>query len=349
MVSINLTTRGAVDILDPLEGLARRHAGCGEDHVVGPDQVVQGELALRVVKPILDELLHLRALRRPHPGLHLPAEALHDRRGQDTLRRPADADDGVQLGPAQADRDGGGEVSLGPDVDARSSLPDLLDEVLVPVPVQNGDGYLRGPAPHRLCYDPYVLRDGCVDVDLAPGLPTGDQLAHVHVGSPEHGSLRGGRDRRDRPLLALDQKLETLDGLDREINLRPARAQSVPDAQDTGSRLERAYPPPLVRALFAQDRHRPRRGDLLELPSEGLRGQRVGLLVGPGHLEPRYLERDPLRYGGVLHGYRGCGRARIGHANEPSNLPVPDTTQASCGLGLTSKRCEAAPPLGDGS
>jgi hypothetical protein len=111
MVSINLTTRGSVDIttvwvlapprkyLTPLKGLARGYPGGGEDHVVGPDQVVERQLLLRVVEPVLFELLDLRALGRPHPGLHLAAEALDDGRGQDSLRRPADADDRVQLGP----------------------------------------------------------------------------------------------------------------------------------------------------------------------------------------------------------------------------------------------------------
>src|SRR5829696_4312788 len=46
--------------LDTPEGLARRHAGGGEDHVV-----VQGNFALRVVESVRDELLDLRALRRP--------------------------------------------------------------------------------------------------------------------------------------------------------------------------------------------------------------------------------------------------------------------------------------------
>src|SRR5215212_6512091 len=35
------------EVLDTPEGLARRHAGGGEDHVVAPDQVVRGKLAPR--------------------------------------------------------------------------------------------------------------------------------------------------------------------------------------------------------------------------------------------------------------------------------------------------------------
>src|SRR5688572_11485886 len=43
----------APEVLDPSQGLARRHAGRREDHVVAPDQVVEGELALRVVEAVL--------------------------------------------------------------------------------------------------------------------------------------------------------------------------------------------------------------------------------------------------------------------------------------------------------
>src|ERR687890_2549567 len=82
------------------------------------------------------------------------------RRGQDAFGRPAYPDDGVQLGPVQPNRDGGREVPFGPDVDAGARLPDLLDEVLVPVPVENGDGYLGRPAPYGLGNGLDVLRDG---------------------------------------------------------------------------------------------------------------------------------------------------------------------------------------------
>src|SRR5829696_2648722 len=309
------------EVLDPPEGLARRHAGRGEDHIVAPDQVVQGKLVLRIFEPVLFELLHLRALRRPHPGLHLSADALHDRGGQDALGRPADPDDRVQVGAAQPDRDRGCEVPLWPDVDARAGLPDLLDEVLVPVAIEDRHGYLRRPALRRLRYGLYVLRDGRVYVYLRPR--AGDELAHVHVGGPEHAPPLGGRDCGDRTLLPLDQELQPFDGLDGEVQLRPALAQGVPDAQNTGPRLERPHPAPLVRALLAQDRHLPRRRDLLELRSESLRGERVGLLRSAGTFEPRHLERDTLGYGSVLDGYRCCGRARIGHANGLSDLPCP--------------------------
>src|SRR5215212_8515278 len=59
-------------------------------------------------------------------------------------------------------------------------------------------------------------------------------------------------------------------------------------------------------------------------PAEALHDRRCqALLRGARALESRHLEPDALRDGGVLDGYRGCGRARIGHANGSFNLPDP--------------------------
>src|SRR5215203_2405344 len=147
----------APEIPDPVEGLAGGDPRRGEEYIGAPHQVVQGELSLGVRKAVLFELLDLRALRRPHPGLHLPAEALHDRRREDALGGPTDPDDRVQVGPAHPHSDGRCEVSLRPDLDARSGLADLLYEALVPVAVQYCYGNLRGPAAKRPRYGLDVL------------------------------------------------------------------------------------------------------------------------------------------------------------------------------------------------
>jgi hypothetical protein len=156
---------------------------------------------------------------------------------------PADADDGVQLGPAQADRDGGGEVPLGPDVDARSGLPDLLDEVLV-----------RGPCPKRrrlsprACAPPPPLWPAMfsatgASMSICPWPADRRSACSCTCRGSEHGPLRGGRDRRDRPLLALDQKLETLDG-------STARSTSGPPAP-------KASPTPRIPGRVLSDRTQP--------------------------------------------------------------------------------------------
>src|SRR5215217_8540511 len=116
----------APEISDPVKGLAWGNPCRCEENVGAPDQVVQRKLPLGICKAVLFELLDLRALRRPHPGLHLPTEALHDGRCKDAFRCTSYTDDGVQVGPTHSNGDGRGEVALRPYLDARSRLSDLL-------------------------------------------------------------------------------------------------------------------------------------------------------------------------------------------------------------------------------
>src|SRR5215210_153091 len=176
--------RAAAEIPDPVEGLARGDPRRGEEYVGAPDQVVQQKLSLRVYEPVLFELLDLRALGRPHPGLHLSAETFHYRRCEDALGGPSDTDDRVQVGPPHSHGDGRCEISFWSDLDTRSCLSDLLYEALVPVPVEDGDGDLRRLAAERPSYGLYVLRNGGVDVDIALRSRAHDQLAHVHIRGP---------------------------------------------------------------------------------------------------------------------------------------------------------------------
>src|SRR5919107_1648231 len=157
----------APEIPDPVEGIAWGYSGGCEKNIVALDQVVQRKLPFGVCNTVLLELLDLRTLRRPHPGLHLAAEALHDRGGEDALRGATYSDYRVQVGPTHPYGDGRGKVAFRPYLDTRSRLADLLDQGLVPVAVQYGDGDLLGPAAEGLRYSLDVLRDGGIDVDIA--------------------------------------------------------------------------------------------------------------------------------------------------------------------------------------
>src|SRR5215217_7375562 len=170
-------------------------------------------------------------MRRPHPGLHLPAEALHDGGCEDALRCTSYSDDGVQVGPTHPHGDGWCEIALWPYLDARSRLSNLLYQDLVPVAVQDGDGDLLRPAAESLRYGLNVLRDGGVYVDATLRPRANDQLAHVHIRGPEHISPRGRSHRRDRTLLPLNEQVQALDGLYREVGLRPSVPERVVHAE----------------------------------------------------------------------------------------------------------------------
>src|SRR5215207_4816882 len=154
----------APKIPDPAQGLTGGDPCRREEHVGATDQVVQRKLPLGVCKAVLFELLDLGALRRPHPGLHLPAEALHDGRCEDAFRCTSYTDDGVQVGPTHSHGDGRGEVALRPYLNTRSCLSDLLYQGLVPVALQDGDCDLLRPASESLRYGLNVLRDGVVNI-----------------------------------------------------------------------------------------------------------------------------------------------------------------------------------------
>src|ERR671921_1536007 len=268
----------APEVPDPTQGLALGNPCRREEHVGAPDQVVQRKLFLGVCEAVLFELLDLRALRRPHPGLHLPAEALHDRRCQDALGCPSDTDDRVQVAPTHPHGDGRGEVAFRSYLDACSRLSDLLYKALVPVAVEDGYGYLRRPATERLRYSLYVLRDGGVYVDITLRPRAHDQLAHVHVRGPQHCPPRAPRYRRDRTLLPLHEQLQALDGLDREVGFWPPLPERVPYADYPRMALWRPQPALLVQTLVAQHCYPTGYRDSSQLLAESLRCERVGPL-----------------------------------------------------------------------
>src|ERR671920_261825 len=313
----------APEIPDPAQGLAGCDPCRREEHVGATDQVVQRKLPLGVRKAVLFELLDLGALRRPHPGLHLSAEALHDRGCEDALRGASYTDDGVRVGPTHPYGDGRGEVTLGPYLDARSRLSDLLYQGLVPVAVEDGDRDLLRPAAKRLCYGLYVLGDGSVYVDVTLSSRPNNQLAHVHIRGPQHAPPRGRRDRRDRTVLPLYEQLQALDGLDCQVGFRPSVPERVVYADYPRMALWRPDPPLLVETLLAQHRYSSGYRHTLQLLAESLRSKRVGPLRISRTFEARHLERDLLGYGGVFPGSRGdFSRGGISNVNGLSpNLP----------------------------
>src|SRR5918993_2032178 len=180
----------ASKVPDPMQGFTRRNARRRKYHVFAPYQVVQGQLLLRIIEAVLLELLNLRTLGGPHLGLNLPSETFYNGRGQYALGSSPDTNNSVQLRPVQAHGDGRRQVALLADLNSRTGLPYLLDEVLVPGSVQHRHGYLRGSPAVRFGNGAYVLVHRRVDVDSTSRARTHDELAHIHVRHPEHAPAR---------------------------------------------------------------------------------------------------------------------------------------------------------------
>src|SRR5690606_39711419 len=86
-------------------------------------------------------LLPLLVVPRPQPALDHPAQRL-DRAGRDdALRRAADAEQQVDARARPARHDRARHVAVHDELDPRPGLADLLDDALVPRPVEDADGH----------------------------------------------------------------------------------------------------------------------------------------------------------------------------------------------------------------
>ena len=115
-------------------------AGRDEEDVRAGRQVALGVDALRVRDA---HRLHALFLARAWSGtrrrLHAAVEAAERRRGEHALGRAADAHDGVHVRAAHGGRDAGREVAVADQLDARAGLADVVDQLLVPRPVEHDD------------------------------------------------------------------------------------------------------------------------------------------------------------------------------------------------------------------
>src|SRR5215203_4767173 len=312
MVSMNLTTRGSVDITTVwVRAPPRKYLTPSSD-----SPAVIPVAAKTTSVPRMRSSSRSFRSGSPKPDSSNCSTWARCVGRKDSLGGAADADDRVQVSPTHPNGDGRGEVALGSDLDARSRPADLPYEALVPVAVEDGHGYLRRPAAERPGDVLHVLLYARVYVDAALRPRAHYQLAHVHIRRPEHAPPRGRRDGGDGSLLPLDEQLQALDGLDGEVGFGPAGAERVARAHHAVGAPGPADPPFLVQALLAQHRHPAGDGDLSQLLQKSFGGERVGPLGVSRPFEPGHLQGDPLGHGGILHGSRSYGsRMGIGNAN----------------------------------
>ena len=83
----------------------------------------------------------------PQPALDLAAHALERGGGDDALGGAADAEEDVGAGLGPAGRDGAGDVAVGDEADAGARLADLVDELVVAVPVEDDGGEVADGPP----------------------------------------------------------------------------------------------------------------------------------------------------------------------------------------------------------
>src|SRR5467141_1920514 len=128
--------RPTLEEADSAQEIAGGDAGGCEDHVP-PRHLVHLEDLLHVLDPHLLRALDLLLVARREPALHVAAHAA-DGSGRDhAFRRPADAHQHVDAGLRKAGGDGGADVSVADQLDASAGPADLVDQLLVPGPVED--------------------------------------------------------------------------------------------------------------------------------------------------------------------------------------------------------------------
>src|SRR5690606_1415369 len=113
-----------------------------------------------------------------------------------------------------------GDVAVRDELDAGAGLAHLVDQLLVPGPVQDDHRDVLRVAALGPGHRADVVGDGGVDVDDVGRGRSGDQLLHVeHGGRVEHGAARGHREHRDRVGHAHRGQPGAVDGVHRDVAL----------------------------------------------------------------------------------------------------------------------------------
>jgi hypothetical protein len=146
----------------------------------------------------------------------------------------------VNPGAAHGCGDAGGEVAVGDQLDARSRLADLGDEVLMAVAVEHHDGQLVDVALEGVGDLVEVLLDGGIEIDMLAGGRSDHDLVHVDVGGVEQAALFRGGQNGDGAGGAGGAEVGPLQRIDGDVDLRidlplgPTAAQRLADVEHRG-------------------------------------------------------------------------------------------------------------------
>ncbi len=152
----------------------------------------------------------------------MTAESLDRTRGHDALGAAAHADAHVGASAVPRRVDAAGDVTVAHETRSRAGIPDLLDQLLVPWPVENRDHDLIDGLAERAGELADVLADRQTDVDHADARGARHELVHVEdAGGVEHRAAVGHRDHGKSVLSARRSERCAVDRVDRDVALRP--------------------------------------------------------------------------------------------------------------------------------
>jgi hypothetical protein len=128
------------------------------------------------------------------------------------------------VGPAHGRGDRGRDVAVLDQLDARTRLADLLDQVVMAWAVEDDRRHVADGPAERVRDRPDVRGDGLRERD-APARDRSDgHLAHVHVRKRGQRPTRADRDHGDGVVPAACDDAPALERVEREVDLLPTRA-----------------------------------------------------------------------------------------------------------------------------
>ena len=207
----------AAVVLDALEQVAVGDPGGAEEDVLAGHQVLGGQNLVQVVAGI-DGLLAFGVVGRRELGLDRAAHAADRRRGDDALRCAADAGEqvGARVRPARGD--GARHVAVGDQPDPGAGLADVVDQLVVPGPVQDAHRDVGGRRIATLATERTFSPIGAVMSMASDRFGSDGDLVHVeHRRRVEHRAALGNREHRDRVGQALAHQRGAVDRVDGEV------------------------------------------------------------------------------------------------------------------------------------
>ena len=194
--------------------------------VAAKTMLLPGREVLRPVDPLEVGDAHraaaLLVLRRAddEPRVDLAAQAAHRRGGDHALGRAADPHHRVHAAADHGRRDAGGQVAVADQPDARAGRTNLLDERLVPRPIEHDHDQVLDPAAQRLGDGAQVEAHRRIEIDDVARARADDQLLHVDVRRVEQAALLRRRQHGQRVRRAGGAQVRALERIDGDVDFR---------------------------------------------------------------------------------------------------------------------------------
>ena len=130
--------------------------------------------------------------------------------------------------------DGGREVAVADQTNARAGRADVGDQLLVARPIEHHDDEIVHLAVERPGNRLQVVGNRRVDVDRVLRGRRDDELLHVEIGRMEEPAAFGGGEHRDRAGRSRGAQVRALERIDGDVDLRrpkPCAAAGAPDVR----------------------------------------------------------------------------------------------------------------------